>query len=233
MSSSGLRSVVENRRFNAAIGWLVVAILLLSAAGGVVKGDLLWAGFTASVAALVALPAIRFRSPQAMLPWEVVVLAALPVLSRLAVAGVTVFGITLTGRVSTYFAVAAVALIIAVELDAFTPVRMSYSFAVFFVVIATMAASAVWAVLKWLSDRLLGTEFFPPPDAPPKVAHAAHEALMWDFVAATAIGLLAGLLFEWYFRRRADTTLRLPDEVEREIREEIDDKVPDELRGAQ
>jgi hypothetical protein len=26
--------------------------------------------------------------------------------------------------------------------------------------------------------------------------------LMWDFVAATLAGLLAGLLFEYYFRRR-------------------------------
>lgn len=232
MHSSGLQSVVENRRLNAAVGWLLIALLLVSAAGGLFKGDLLWAGFTAAVAALVALPAARFGNVQAMLPWEVVALAALPVLSRLLVAGVTVLGITLTGRVSTYFAVAAVALVIAVELDAFTPVRMTYSFAVSFVVIGTMAASGVWAVVKWFSDRLLGTRFYPPPTAPAEVTHAAHEALMWDFVAATAIGLVAGLLFEGYFRRKAVTSLRLPDEVEQEIREEIEENVPDELEGS-
>ncbi|TKX56791.1 hypothetical protein EXE48_18290, partial [Halorubrum sp. ASP1] len=36
---------------------------------------------------------------------------------------------------------------------------------------------------------------------------------MWDFVAATVAGLLAGLLFEYYFRRRAGSRERLPEEV--------------------
>jgi hypothetical protein len=36
---------------------------------------------------------------------------------------------------------------------------------------------------------------------------------MWDFVAASLIGLLAGVLFELYFRRRASPDARLPPEV--------------------
>lgn len=220
MSESRLRSVVEARRVNAAVAWGLVALLVLSAIGGVLTGDLVWVAFIAAIVALVVLPAVRFRDPRAMLPWEVLALATLPVLTRLLVTGVEILGVTLTGRISTYFAVAAVALIVAVELDVFTPVRMTHTFAVFFVVIATMAAAGVWAVVKWTSDHLLRTAFYPPPGAPVEVTTAAHEALMWDFVAATVIGVLAGVLFDWYFRQRTDVTVRLPAEVEREIESE-------------
>ncbi|SDM43574.1 hypothetical protein SAMN04487949_1650 [Halogranum gelatinilyticum] len=211
MSRSGLRDVVERRQTNAVIGWLLVGFLTLVAGAGLFTGDLLWAGFTIVVAALVVVPAVVSRDPLAMLPWEVVALASLPMLARVLITGQRVGGITLTGRVTTYLAVAAVALIIAVELDVFTPVKMNYSFAVLFVVIATMAAAGVWAVAQWLSDIYLGTAFFAE-----RVGETttAETRLMWDFVAATAAGLGAGLLFEFYFRRQRDREAALVEEVQ-------------------
>jgi hypothetical protein len=131
-----------------------------------------------------------------MLPWEVLALAALPVAGRVFVAGRTVGEVTLTGRVMTFVAVAAVALILAVLLDRFTPVRMNDTFAVAFVVVTTTAAAGIWAVVQWLSDIYLRTGFLDRPHA--------EEALMWDFTAATMAGVLSGLLFTYYFRRRAN-----------------------------
>jgi hypothetical protein len=172
-------------------------------------GELLWAGFVATLAVLAVVPAVVFRSPWAMLPWEVLALASLPVLGRALVVGETLFGVVLTGRLVTYLAVAAVALIVAVELDVFTPVRMNYSFAVLFVVVTTVATAGVWAVVQWLSDVYLGTAFVLTGD-PESVV---ERALMLDFVAATVAGLLAGVVFELYFRRYADTSARLPTAV--------------------
>jgi hypothetical protein len=209
MQRSGLRDVVEDRRINAVVGWLLVAFLLVLSVADLLEGRLLSAGFTVVVALLALIPAVVYRSHEAMLPWEVLLLASFPLLSRVLVTGQQLDGITLTGRISTYLAVAAVALIVAVELDVFTPVRMNHSFAVFFVVIATMAAAGVWAVVQWLSDLYLGTSLI--LDGRPE--HVIETALMWDFVAATLAGLLAGLVFELYFRRRARTTRRLPPEV--------------------
>jgi hypothetical protein len=209
MQRSGLTDVVEDRRANAVLGWALVVFLAGLAVSDLFAGRLLWAGFTAVVAVLGVLPAVAYRSPEAMLPWEVLVLASFPLLTRALVTGQRVDGLTLTGRVSTYVAVAAVALIIAVELEVFTPVRMNYSFAVFFVVVATMAAAGVWAVVQWLSDVVLGTAFL--LDGRPE--DVVETALMWDFVAATLAGLFAGVVFELYFRRRARTTARLPPDV--------------------
>jgi hypothetical protein len=209
MSRSGLRDVVERRRVNALLGWVLVGSLVLVAGAQLLERDFLWAGFTLAVCALVVVPAAVYRNPLAMLPWEVVALASLPMLGRALVEGQRVGGITLTGRVTTYLAVAAVALIIAVELDVFTPVKMNYSFAVLFVVIATTAAAGVWAVAQWLSDLYLGTSFLVG-----RVTETSPETeLMWDFVAATVAGLGAGFVFEFYFRRRRDRAAELTEEV--------------------
>jgi hypothetical protein len=207
MSQTGLREIVESRRVNAALAWLLVCFLVVTAVGQFLEGELQWAGFTAAVAVFAVVPAVALRDPTSMLPWEVLFLAALPIIGRALVAGETIGGMTFTGRVTTFLAVAAVALIVAVELDVFTPVRMNHSFAIAFVVVTTMAAAGVWAVVRWASDVLVGTTFL--FDGRPEAV--IEEALMWDFVAATVAGVFAGVLFEYYFRRRARLRRRIPE----------------------
>ncbi|MFB6123482.1 MAG: hypothetical protein ABEJ78_08490 [Haloferacaceae archaeon] len=204
---SRLTDVVERRRLNAVLGWTFVAFLWVMTVTNALAGRFLWAGFAAAVASLAMLPALAYRRLLAMLPWEVLALASLPVVGQALVVGRTLGGVTLTGRVTNYLAVAAIALIVAVELDVFTPVRMNYSFAVLFVVVATMATAALVALAQWGADVTLGTTFMlnDRPEA------AIERALMWDFVAATVAGLFAGVLFEFYFRRMAEPTARVPE----------------------
>ena len=191
-----LDGVVEDRRVNAALAWLLVGFILLVVAESLLGGDLLWAGFAAFVAAVALVPAVAHRNHAVMLPWEVLALAALPILGR------ALATMVFTTRVATYLSVAALALIVAVELHAFTAVKMTHWFAVLFVVVATIATAGVWAVVQWLSDELLGTAFI----------HSEHR-LMWDFVAATVVGGMAGVIFEWYFRRFTRAGSRLPGDI--------------------
>ncbi|MFC7098621.1 hypothetical protein [Halobaculum marinum] len=209
MTQSGLRAVVEERRTNAALGWLVLAFTVAVAVRELVVGEQVWGAFVVAMVAIALVPPVAFRDATAMLPWEVLALASLPAIGRTLVVGETVGGVTFTGRVTTFLAVATVALIIAVELDVFTPVRMTHSFAVFFVTLTTMAAAGVWAVGRYFADTLLGTSYL--LDGRPE--HVVETALMWDFVAATLAGVVAGLLFEYYFRRRADGAARIDVEV--------------------
>ncbi|MFC4450497.1 hypothetical protein [Halorussus aquaticus] len=192
--SGGTLDLVGNERVNAGLGWALVAFLALVATEEILDGNLLWAGFAAFVAALALVPAVGHRDWTVMLPWEVLALAALPILGR------AVATLSYTSRVTTYLSVAALALIVAVELHLFTPVEMNHWFAVLFVVVATIAAAGIWAVVQWLSDLYLGTAFL-----------RSEHRLMWDFVAATVIGGMAGVVFEWYFRRFARVSARLPD----------------------
>ena len=206
MNVSGL-GLLEDERRNAIVAWAILGFLAVAAVAELLTGELLWAAFIAGVLALALVPAVSLRDRRAMLPWELLLLAALPVVGRTLVAGQTVGGLTLTGRVTTYLAVAAVALMVAVELDLFTTVRMNDRFAVLFVVVATTAAAGIWAVSQWLSDLYLGTGFLLGRGD----LHAVEEALMWDFVAATIGGVLSGVLFEFYFRRLSAADERLPE----------------------
>mgnify|MGYP006282189595 CR=1 FL=1 len=195
MDTSGL-ALVEDERSNALLSWAILLFLFAAAAVELATGVIVWAGFVLVVVTLGALPAVLHRDREAMLPWELLALAALPMAGRVFVAGRTVGQITLTGRVMTFVAVAAMALIVAVLLDRFTQVRMNDTFATVFVVVTTTAAAGIWAVAQWLSDIYLRTEFLDRPHA--------EEALMWDFTAATLAGVLSALLFTFYFRRRAN-----------------------------
>ena len=201
--SADVTELLRDRRTNAVLGWLVVGILVSVVVGSLVDGQFLWALFAASLAGIALLPPVSARNAAAMLPWEMLLLAALPVVGRL------VATVPVTGNLATYLSVAAIALIIAVELQLFTPVRMSPRFAVGFVGVTTMATAGVWAVVRWVADLTLGTSFILDPEL---TEHAIEEALMWEFVASTIAGVGAGVIFAVYVGRQIGRR-RVPREV--------------------
>ncbi|MFW5917219.1 MAG: hypothetical protein ACOCRD_02280 [Halorubrum sp.] len=171
-------------RTNALIAWAMVAVLVGVFVESLVDFDLLPMALVAAMTAVVVAPAVAARDPRVMLPWEVLALALLPVLVR------ALFGGEL-GTFATYLAIAAFALIVTVELQMFTTLRVTHWFAVVFVVMTTMATAAAWTVLRWNADRLLGTNFL-----------TTNEALMVEWIYVTLAGVAAGVLFDTYFRRR-------------------------------
>jgi len=207
MAQRDLGTLLTDTRINALAAWVVVGVFGLVAVESGLTGDYLWAAFAATVAATVTLPAIVARDPRAMPPWEIVLLAGLPVVGR-AVARFQV-----TSNVATYLSIAAFALLVAVNLHLFTSVEMSVSFAVLFVVVTTLAAAGTWALARWASDLYLGTELLlaPGPDGVVDREAIEHE-LMVEFVASGIAGLVAGLLFEGYIHRRMTPESRLEED---------------------
>jgi hypothetical protein len=190
----GLDALVRRDPTNARRAWLVLAGLLAAAGAALATGALLAATAAVAVVALALVPAVVARDPRAALPWRLLALAAAPaaatVLSRPWLAPAPV----------AYLAVAAVALVVAVELHAFTPVELTPGLTVAFVVAATLAAAAVWALVRWALDLWLGTELLLVPGVP---GTAVETALMWEFVAAAVAGGVAGVAFERWLRRAA------------------------------
>lgn len=214
MNRSGLGGVLTDARSNAIAAWALTVLALVAVIANGVAVAPLWAGFALVVVGLALIPPLKYRDPTAMLPWEVLLLATLPLLAR-----VVVELAALQGDVVTYIAVAAIALVVAVELHLLTPVEMNERFAVGFVVLATMAAAGVWAVVRYGSDILLETTLLLPPggvDASEEALAAAEHDLMLEFVASFLAGIAAGGLFEWYFRRqgRVEAVVEVLDEVE-------------------
>lgn len=200
-----LAKLLRSGRANAVLAWPLVGVLGLVLIESVLDFDRLWILFVTVTGLIVVIPPIAYRDWRVMLPWEVLVLALLPILTR------GLFGGEL-GTFAYYLSVAGVALVITVELHMFTRVRMTHWFAVVLVVMTTLASAAAWAVVRWNADRLLGTEFLSTPGT---AGDEANAALMVEFVWVTLAGIAAGLLFDAYFKRRGR---RLAGRIGRVIR---------------
>ena len=179
------------------LSWLLVAVLAVAFVESVFDADWLWTVFVVATGAIVVVPPTAFRDWRMMLPWELLLLALLPVLVRAAVGGQL-------GTFAYYLSIAGLALIVTAELHMFTELRMTHWFAVVFVVMTTMASVAAWAVVRWNADRFLGTTFLSEPGM---TQDAANAALMVEFLWVTLAGFAAGIIFDVYYRRR-DRQLR-------------------------
>ena len=185
-----LARLFRDGRTNAVIAWSMIAVLVGVFVESLLDFDLLSMVLIAAIGAVVVAPAVAARNPQVMLPWEVLGLALLPVLVGALLGGEV-------GVFATYLAIAALALIITVELHMFTSLRLTHWFAVVLVVMTTMATAAVWAILRWNMDRMLGTSYL-----------TTNEALMIEWIYVTLAGFAAGVLFDAYFRRRGSRLRR-------------------------
>jgi hypothetical protein len=171
-------------RTNAVLAWVLVAVLPGVFVESVLDVDYQWILFVAVVGAVVLVPPVAYREWRVMLPWELLVLALLPILVRGLVGGTV-------GTFASYLSLAALALLVIVELDMFTELTVTHWFAVCLVVLTTLAAVAAWTVFRWNADRFLGTAYL-----------TNNEALMTEWLYVTLAGLVAGVLFDGYFRRR-------------------------------
>ena len=179
-----IASLFRSGRTNALFAWAMVVVLVGVFIESLLDGDILSMAIITGLGAVVLAPAVSARDWRVMLPSELLVLALLPVLVG------ALFGGEL-GIFATYLAIAALALVITVELHMFTSLRVTPWFAIVLVVMTTMATAALWGILRWNADRLLGTNFL-----------TTNEALMVEWIYVTLAGIAAGILFEAYFRRR-------------------------------
>jgi hypothetical protein len=200
-----LARLFRDSRTNALLSWVLVVVLLTVFVESVLDFDRLWMAFVAATGAIILVPPVVYRDWRMMLPWELLVLALLPILVRALARGEL-------GTFAYYLSVAGLALIVTVELHMCTRLKMTHWFAVVFVVMTTMASVAAWTVVRWNADRLLGTSFLLQPGMTQMEANAALSA---EFVWVSIAGLVAGVLFDAYFKRRGR---RLARQVSRVIR---------------
>lgn len=179
-----LQRLFRDGRTNAVLAWVLVGVLAVVFIESVLDIDYRWMLFVGIVGIIVLIPPTAYRDWRVMLPWELLVIALFPILVRGVVGGTV-------GTFATYLALAGLALLVIVELHMFTSLQVTHWFAVAIVVLTTMAAVAAWTIFRWNADRFLGTTFL-----------VDNETLMMEWVYVTLAGLVAGALFDGYFRRR-------------------------------
>ncbi|WP_336343646.1 hypothetical protein [Halalkalicoccus ordinarius] len=176
-----LRAVVHDERMNALIGWMLTGIVALTAVESLLTGAFLWGGVALLVVVVIAVPTVVTGEWTVMVPWPLPLVAAAAMIVR---------ALGIYGEIAGYFAIATLALIVVIELDAFTLVEMTRRFAVAFAALMTLAVQGIWTIAQYYSDLWLGTGFL----------HSQRE-LQLDIVIVTGIGIAMGVLFEWYFEK--------------------------------
>lgn len=186
---------VKDERTNAAIAWVLAAVLVGIAVLSFLNGLLVHTAVAAVAAFVAVVPAITGGNWTRTVSWPLLLLASLPL--ALGAVQPTFFRDVVVG-----LSVATLAMLVVVALQMTTTVRMTPGFAVVFVVLTTLAAAGFWAVGSAASAAYLGTRFV-----------ETNGELMIVFTSALVAGVVAGLVFRWYFRRQLAANLeQRPDE---------------------
>ena len=176
---------IEDARTNAAIAWLFVAVLALTAVGNLLAGEPVTAVGAGVAVAVAVVPAWVAGSWTRTIPWPLLALTVAPFALNAA-------GLVLVAGFVRSIAVATLALLVVVTLQLTTTVRMTPGFAVWFSVITTLGVAGIWAFGSWAAATYLGgTVFF-----------TTNTELMLFFARTLVAGLVAAGVFAWYFRRR-------------------------------
>ncbi|WP_049920157.1 hypothetical protein [Halobiforma nitratireducens] len=187
-----LGALLSETGVNAVLGWIVVVVLLTTGVLTALEGAFDWTFIALVVVTIALVPGVVFRDPRVMPPWELLAVAAVPILWE------ALLGRAFVTDVPAYLAVAALALLVAVELHQFTAVRLNHGLAVALVVLTTLAAAGIWNVLQWTADVLVDTSFV----LDGRSQDAINADVMVEFIYAGIAGVVGGLLFDLYFRSR-------------------------------
>ncbi|WP_198665625.1 hypothetical protein [Haloprofundus halophilus] len=175
---------VRSTRANAILAWLLVGLLAVTVVGSVLQNLFAQAAIAGVAVAVAVVPALVDRSWTHAMPWPLVFLASLP-------QALGLFGLDFVADVLVGVGLATLALLGVVALQMTTTLRMTPSFAVVFVTIATLAVTGLWAVGSAASASVFGTAFVD-----------SNDQLMTVFTAAALGGAGTGLAFRRTFRRR-------------------------------
>lgn len=175
------RSLVHGKRTNAGFGWALTALVALAGLWNLRAGAYVWSGLWLCIALSLAVPAAVTGDWRVIVPWP------LPLCATGAVGFQTA---AVHPEIAGYVAVATLALVVVIELDAFTTVEMSRRFTVVFAAMTTMAVQTWVSIAQFFSDRWFGSTYLP-----------SQTELQWDIVSVTVVALVVSAVFVWYFER--------------------------------
>ncbi|SEH18126.1 hypothetical protein SAMN04487967_3659 [Natronorubrum sediminis] len=175
---------VTDTQANAVITWVLTGILAAAVIAHLSVGYFVGAAFATVATVTAVVPPLVVRSWSHTLPWPLLAIASLPlVLGPLHPA--------FLGQFFIGVGVAALGMLVVSTLQLTTTLRMTPTFAAFFVCITTLAVAGFWAVGSAFSAGYLGGTFV-----------ETNDELMLIFSVALVAGLVSGLTFWLYFRWR-------------------------------
>lgn len=207
-----LSKLLKKTALNAFLGWTMVLLLVLLGTGNFIYGRFIWTILIVFVIGIIIAPAIKMRKLSVMPPWYFILIAVIPVI------GSSTAWYFFSTSIPFYISVATISLLLAAEINWFTPVKMTANFAILVVIVTTLAISGLWHLTEWTLDIYLGTSYLLDNRSPDLI----NDAVMHQFIYAAIAGIIAGILFGCYFRSAGNAN---PVEVPVRISPEEDNYV--------
>ncbi|ATU09262.1 hypothetical protein BKM01_05260 [Methanohalophilus portucalensis] len=196
--------ILHDTRLNTVLSWAIVLVLIFLATVNFFEGRFTWTILIIFIVIIVILPGVFFCKPSVMPSWLLLLLVLIPI-----VGNTTAYYFFLT-RIPVYISVATLSLLIVAELNWFTSVRMNPKFAIYLVIITTLAVTGMWHFMRWVLDVMIGTTFL----LDGRSVDAINAAVMYEFIYALIAGIVAGVLFGWYFKtmmKKGASSIIFPD----------------------
>jgi hypothetical protein len=182
----------------AEISWISSMVLLFSTVYAVLKLDILWVAFGIAAISIYILPIISTRDPFKALPWEITILLAAPMLLHISEGSQTLMEHVAWWddftSVAFAFSLATIGFLLTVELQMFTSVKMNRPFALFFVIVFTMAVAGFWHIGEFVGDQIYGTNHL-------GTNADVMNALVWSFAG----GVIMGFVYDLYIRAMSES----------------------------
>lgn len=202
MAGTGLTKTPLSQRsreqiVEAELSWISTLVLFYSTVYMVLKLDILWVAFGIAALSLYLLPVISMRDPFRALPWEMALLLSGPMLLHVSEGSRTLMEHVGWWNDMTSlafaFSLTTIGFLLTVEFQMYTDVRMNRPFAVFFVVMFTLAVSGFWELGEFVGDVVNGTHNLASNSQ-------AMKALVWSLVG----GIIMGFVYDLYMRAMSE-----------------------------
>lgn len=198
-----LASQTRERIIESEASWVAAMLLFFATVYSLLNFDVLWVFFGITALSLYVLPIVTLRDPFKALPWEMTVLLAAPLIMHIS-GGSEYLNDHFSWwedftSVAFAFSIATLGFLFTVELQMYTTVKMNRPFAIFFVVMFTLAVAGFWQIGEFIGDHVYGTHYQGDNTD-------AMMTLVWNLLG----GIVMGFVYDLYLRalsERRRTTL--------------------------
>jgi hypothetical protein len=187
----------RERIIESEASWIAGLVLFFSTVYCLLKFDVLWVFFGITALSLYVLPIVSIRDPFKALPWEMTLLVTAPIIIHISAGSQTLnenfaWWDDFTD-LAFAFSISTLGFLLTVEVQMYTTVKMNRAFAVFFVVIFTLAVGGFWQVGEFIGDRVYDTHY-----------QGSNTDVMMMLVWNLIGGIIMGLVYALYMRAMSE-----------------------------
>jgi len=192
-----LKSQTREQILEAEVSWISSLLLFFCTVYSLLRMDVLWVFFGITALSLYVLPIVTMRNPFKALPWEMAILLSAPLILHLAARSHALnehlhWWDDFTS-VAFAFSLATIGFLLTVELQMYTQVKMNRAFAVFFVIMFTLAIAGFWQIGEFVGDKVYGTNIQGDNTA-------VMTTLVWNLIG----GIIMGIVYDLYLRAMSE-----------------------------